>query len=124
MSLFYAVHSKIKQWLDRLHQKKTRFQFQGIRLFLTFLSIYFLPINASAEKIEIAVGLWIPPYIIKDEARGIEYDILKEVLASQGYEMIPKYVPLARTISLLKTGNIDGIMSTGLTDLPGCYTKR
>jgi hypothetical protein len=37
--------------------------------------------------LKIAVGLWIPPCVIKEEARGIEYDILKKILASQGYGM-------------------------------------
>lgn len=70
----------------------------------------------------VAVGLSIPPYIIKEELRGIEYDILKEILASQGYEMEPVYVPLGRTLHMIKSDKIDGIMSTGLDNLPGCYT--
>ncbi|WP_165602628.1 substrate-binding periplasmic protein [Candidatus Terasakiella magnetica] len=72
---------------------------------------------------KIAVGLSIPPYVIKEKAKGIEYDILKEVLNSQGYEMEPVYVPLSRTLHLIKYGQVDGIMSTGQKDLPGCYTN-
>ncbi|WP_317683638.1 substrate-binding periplasmic protein [Terasakiella sp. A23] len=68
------------------------------------------------------VGLSIPPYVIKEENRGIEFDILKEVLASQGYKMQPVYVPLGRTLHLIQHGKVDGIMSTGRDDLPGCYT--
>lgn len=81
-----------------------------------------LATEVRAKSLKVAVGLSIPPYVIKEESRGIEFDILKEVLASQGYEMEPVYVPLARTLFLLKNGAVDGIMSTGQKDLPGCYT--
>lgn len=88
-----------------------------------FIGLIVVPATAQAEKLRIAVGLWIPPYVIKDQSRGIEFDIMKEVLASQGYEMEPVYVPLARTVLMFRQGEIDGIMSTGFEDLPGCRTK-
>ena len=90
--------------------------------FLIVISFACVPVEALAKTLKIAVGLWIPPYIVKDEGRGIEFDILKEVLASQGYKMEPVYVPLARTLLMLKSGAVDGTMSTGLKNLPGCYT--
>lgn len=79
-----------------------------------------LPLRA--ETLRVAVGLNIPPYVIEHEKRGIEFDILKEVLAEAGYQMEAVYVPLARTLEMLRQGKVDGTMSTGLTDLPGCYT--
>lgn len=78
------------------------------------------PVNAKTLKV--AVGLNIPPYVIAEENRGIEYDILKESLTKAGYDMEAVYVPLGRTLYMLRTGQVDGTMSTGLTDLPGCYT--
>lgn len=78
--------------------------------------------SVEAKPLKIALGLSIPPYVIKEEGRGIEFDILKEVLASQGYEMEPVYVPLARTLRAFEMGGVDGVMSTGIADLPGCYT--
>ncbi|MBC8445525.1 MAG: transporter substrate-binding domain-containing protein [Rhodospirillaceae bacterium] len=81
-----------------------------------------LSTSAFARPLKVAFGLWVPPYVIREEARGIEYDILKEILASKGYEMEPLYVPLARTLMMLKDDDVDGIMSTGIKDLPGCYT--
>ncbi len=79
--------------------------------------------KASAEELKIAVGSSIPPYIIQSENRGIEYDILKETLELAGYRMKARYVPLARTLAEFRSGRMDGIMSTGLDDLPGCYTN-
>ncbi len=77
---------------------------------------------AQAKMLKIAVGLTIPPYVIVEESRGIEYDILKEALAVQGHEMVAYYVPLSRTLHLMKNRRVDGIMSTEQKGLPGCYT--
>lgn len=95
-----------------------------MKLYATVVSLVFLwaAQSAEAKTLRIAVGLSIPPYIIKEESRGIEYDILKEVLLSQGYEMEPVYVPLGRTLHMIKSDKVDGIMSTGADNLPGCYT--
>jgi len=82
----------------------------------------FCAFETEAKTLRIAIGLSIPPYVIEHENRGIEYDILKEILESQGYEMEPVFVPLGRTLHLLKHGKVDGSMSTGLKGLPGCYT--
>ncbi len=90
--------------------------------FYLFCVFCLLSHPAEAKKLKVAVGLSIPPYVIKEESRGIEFDILKEVLASRGYEMEPVYVPLGRTLHLIKYGQVDGIMSTGQEGLPGCYT--
>ncbi|WP_417789914.1 substrate-binding periplasmic protein [Terasakiella pusilla] len=76
----------------------------------------------QAKTLRVAVGSSIPPYVIESENRGIEFDILKEALASQGYHMYPVYVPLSRTLHLLEYAQVDGIMSTGRPDLAGCYT--
>jgi len=91
--------------------------------FVIFLIwLFAAPFELNAKTLKVAVGLSIPPYVIKEESRGIEYDILKEILASQGYEMEAVYVPLGRTLHLIKYGQVDGIMSTGQKGLPGCYT--
>ncbi|KLN61302.1 hypothetical protein WH96_06525 [Kiloniella spongiae] len=79
--------------------------------------------KASAKELKIAVGSSIPPYIIQSENRGIEYDILKETLELAGYRMKARYVPLARKLAEFRAGRMDGIMSTGLENLPGCYTN-
>lgn len=94
-----------------------------MKKYLCALTLILTNTAALADELTIAVGLWIPPYVIRDESRGIEYDILKETLALAGHTMVPRYVPLARTLADLSAGNVDGIMSTGLKDLPGCYTN-
>ncbi|WP_218048697.1 substrate-binding periplasmic protein [Curvivirga aplysinae] len=92
---------------------------------LTGIAAISVSYTVHAEKtLKVAVGVTIPPYVIREEKRGIEYDILKEILASQGYRMEPVFVPLSRTLYLLRNKRVDGIMSTGQIDLPGCYTDH
>lgn len=79
-------------------------------------------VTASGDDLVIAVGLWIPPYVIKDENRGIELEILREVLHLAGHNMTTHYVPLGRTLTEFGNPDIDGIMSTGIKNLAGCYT--
>lgn len=76
-----------------------------------------------AKPLTIAVGLWMPPYVIKETSRGIELDIIREVLASQGYEVEPVYFPLARTALMYRQGLIDGLITNGFKDMPGCMTQ-
>lgn len=92
-------------------------------LAFVFLSVMCgMAVPVAAKTLKVAVGSSIPPYVIEAENRGIEFDILKEALASQGYGMKPVYVPLSRTLHLLSYGQVDGIMSTARKGLPGCYT--
>lgn len=92
-------------------------------VYLVFLIVICgVALRVDAKTLKVAVGSSIPPYVIGGENRGIEFDILKEALALQGYKMQPVYVPLTRTLHLLENGRVDGVMSTGRTGLPGCYT--
>lgn len=94
-----------------------------LALFITNLIIFFFFTAASqARVLKVAVGLSIPPYVIKEESRGIEYDILQEALSWRGHSMEPVYVSLGRTLEMIKRRKVDGIMSTGQRNLPGCYT--
>lgn len=79
--------------------------------------------DVSAKPLKIAFGLTIPPYVIKEEGRGLEFEIIKEALAHEGYDIDPVYVPLARTIYMLKKHKVDGIMSTGFKDIGLCHTE-
>ncbi|MEH6402802.1 MAG: transporter substrate-binding domain-containing protein [Sneathiella sp.] len=97
-------------------------KFRNVFVVLVIALIFSIFDTVSASPLKIAVGLWIPPYVIRNESKGIEFDILKEVLASQGYQMQPVYVPLARTLAMFKQDEVDGVMSTGLKNMPGCYT--
>jgi hypothetical protein len=56
---------------------------------------------ASSDDFIIALGLWIPPYVFKNENRGIELEILQKVLALARHKITTHYVPLRLTITEL-----------------------
>lgn len=64
-----------------------------------------------AKELRLAIGDELPPYIFKNSSRGIEYEIVKEVLALKGYKLVPRYVPLARLIRHVQKDNIDGALT-------------
>ena len=63
------------------------------------------------EPIAVAVGLSIPPYVIADERRGMEYDIVRDALADAGYEMEPVFMELGAVPKALARGDVDAAMT-------------
>ncbi|MDO8605973.1 MAG: transporter substrate-binding domain-containing protein [Phaeospirillum sp.] len=66
---------------------------------------------AMAGNVSVAIGLSLSPYVIPDEKRGLEYDIVKQALALEGHTMVPQYVPLARVAKMMEIGRTDGAMT-------------
>ncbi len=70
--------------------------------------------TASAQDLEpisVAVGLSLPPYVIADERRGMEYDIVREALADAGYRMEPVFMEFGDVPEALARGDVDAAMT-------------
>ncbi|MCP4023299.1 MAG: transporter substrate-binding domain-containing protein [Desulfobacteraceae bacterium] len=76
-------------------------------LFL-LLSVMLLVNTATAKNVKIAIGLVIPPYVIRQNNSGIEVDIIKEAFKAKGYAVTFLYVPNLRISYMLKVGLVDG----------------
>lgn len=64
-----------------------------------------------AEPLQVGVSFAIPPYVIEQEGRGIELDLLTEAFAGSGYEPQFRYLPLERTFRMLEEGKLDAIIN-------------
>lgn len=80
-------------------------------IMLSFVIFICFTLNAGASSLKIAIGLALPPYIISDENRGMEYDIVEAVLNSRGYEIEPYYFPFARIVKSMRDKLVDGVMT-------------
>lgn len=69
------------------------------------------PLAAGAVEVDMAVGRSLPPYVIIEEWRGLEYDIVKEALAQEGHGMTPRFMALARVNKELEGGLADAAMT-------------
>lgn len=69
------------------------------------------PLPAPAAEVVMAVGRSLPPYVIVDEWRGLEYDVVREALALEGHTLTPKFVSFARVVRELETGLVDAAMT-------------
>lgn len=81
-------------------------------VFLLVAVLIILDIRAAqARDVSVAIGFSLAPYVIQEEKRGMEYDIVKEALALEGHTMVPQYVPLGRVAKLVEAGRADAAMT-------------
>ncbi|HLO77963.1 MAG TPA: transporter substrate-binding domain-containing protein [Magnetospirillum sp.] len=69
------------------------------------------PLAARADEVVMAVGRSLPPYIIVDEWRGLEYDVVREALAIEGHTVKPRFMAFARVVKELEAGMVDAAMT-------------
>lgn len=79
---------------------------------LAVLVVVVAPGAASAAEVTVAVGRSVPPYVIVDEWRGLEYDVVKQALALEGHTLKPKFMAFARVPKELDAGLVDAAMTT------------
>lgn len=77
----------------------------------TLVAVLLAPWGAGAAEIDMAVGRSLPPYVIVEEWRGLEYDIVKEALAQEGHTLKPRFMALARVQKELESGLTDAAMT-------------
>lgn len=65
----------------------------------------------TLKPLSVAVGLSLPPYIIADERRGMEYDIVREALAASGYELVPVFMDFGDVLQAIENGEVDAAMT-------------
>lgn len=66
---------------------------------------------ARAADVVLAVGRDLPPYVMVDEWRGLEYDIVRESLALEGHTVKPKFMAFPRLLKELDAGLADAAMT-------------
>lgn len=64
-----------------------------------------------AEPLRIGVSLAIPPYVIREQDRGIELDLLREAFAGTPYQPEFNYLSLRQTFEQMEQGHLDGIIN-------------
>lgn len=65
----------------------------------------------AGEVLRMAVSLTMPPYVFSETDSGIDLEIVREVLAIEGYEVEPVYVVFGRTARDLRMGKVDGALT-------------
>ncbi|MBR9971405.1 substrate-binding periplasmic protein [Magnetospirillum sulfuroxidans] len=80
--------------------------------------------GAQARDITVAVPRSVPPYVIADGWRGIEYDVVRQSLAKVGLTMVPKLTVLARVPKEMQSNDVEAAltMQPG-TGVAACYSQ-
>ncbi|ASP37960.1 hypothetical protein CHH28_04375 [Bacterioplanes sanyensis] len=82
-----------------------------MKCWLTRLFLSLLAIPCGAKSLQVAVGLALPPYVISEQNRGFELDIVREALATQGHTITPVYAPFRRVPELLREQQVDAAIT-------------
>lgn len=66
-----------------------------------------ISLNCSAEKLVIAFGTTLAPWVMADTNSGILVDLISEAMEPLGYSIEPYYFPYARRIKSYQAGLVD-----------------
>ena len=72
---------------------------------------------SAAEKITVAFGEVLAPWVLVDTNEGIIVDLLKAAMTPLGYEIEHLYLPYARRTKAYQTGDIDVVSDMNLNTI-------
>ena len=75
--------------------------------FLVLMLVTLTVSQAYALFLKVAVGLCLPPYIIEDQNKGMELDIVREALAMKGHRIQIKYMPYGLVANAFNNRRVD-----------------
>jgi ABC-type amino acid transport/signal transduction systems, periplasmic component/domain len=78
---------------------------------LALLAVLLAAPSARADEVVMAIGRSLPPYVIADEWRGLEYDVVREALALEGHTLQPRFMAFARVLKEMETAQVDAAMT-------------
>ncbi|MFM4651144.1 substrate-binding periplasmic protein [Aeromonas bivalvium] len=78
----------------------------------------------SAHPLKVGVSFAIPPYVIQEQGRGIELDLLRAAFDGSEYRLDFQYLPLERTFRMLADGKLDAIINVRPGMLDGAFLSR
>jgi polar amino acid transport system substrate-binding protein len=88
------------------------------------LLVWMLIVPAVASEVHVAIGRSLPPYVIVEEWRGLEYDIVREALAAEGHTMRPHFTTFARVVRELELGQAAAAMTMRPdSGVDACYSE-
>lgn len=90
-----------------------RFQFLVLWIAVTCLGApsRALPAQQTVPEVLVGMGLPKPPYIMESGTAGLDYEIARAALAAGGYKLNALMLPQSRALAMLRTGQVDGLLS-------------
>jgi polar amino acid transport system substrate-binding protein len=71
------------------------------------MGLLFTSLCAGAVEVRIVFGQSLAPYVDEKTATGVEIDIIRAALKSQGHVLVPSFVPQGRVPVTLQAGAVD-----------------
>lgn len=80
-----------------------------------------LSLTAAGAELRAVIGLRLAPYVLEDQAGGLEYDYVALILDRLGYQAKPVFVPFKDTIPTLRRGDADMAFAVTHAIAPGLF---
>ena len=77
----------------------------------------------AAEKLTVAFGEILAPWVLADSDKGIIIDIFEEAVEPLGFAVEPVYLPYARILSAYKNGLVDVVSDINLNTIQGHHLE-
>lgn len=71
----------------------------------------FIATASFGKDLKIAVGLSLPPYVIKNQDKGMELDIVRNILKEKGHNPQFVFVPFGEVYKKLVAGEVDAALT-------------
>ncbi|QBG37332.1 transporter substrate-binding domain-containing protein [Litorilituus sediminis] len=79
--------------------------------------LFCAPFHCLAEKISVAFGNTLAPWVMSESQSGILLDIVKQALEPLGYKVKPYYYPYARRINAFRQKEVDVVCDINLANI-------
>lgn len=88
-----------------------------VRSCIALLFFLFISVSNANEKLTIAFGGSLAPWVLPETNEGIIIDILKATMTPLGIEIEPLYLPYARRINAYQTGQVEVVSDMNLNTI-------
>ncbi len=82
-----------------------------IKRIISYLFVIISTSAQAAEKLDVIVGLSKPPYVLEDQQKGYELELVRTLLAKMDKRPNYIFVPFGRSEKMLKSEGIDALLT-------------
>lgn len=96
---------------------------RGLFALLTGLALQLFQLQVSAAEVRVAFSHSVAPFADAQDGTGVEVDILRAALQAVGYTVKPVFMPSARKMIALRSGDVEAAATLSPQDGPeACFS--
>lgn len=117
MTVHVSQHMSGWRWTWKLNLGMVYFMWIFLRIATLLLFVCVFANTALARELRVGIGFALPPYVISNEDKGLEVDIIRESLAKAGHTARFFYLPNLRLPVEFSQGRLDCVVANVAYDI-------